>query len=62
MAFTIARYHYGVFFTLDFLMAMLVVFLVLLSAGHMLLAIPTIEKTFRSVQGLRRLYLGGRGG
>ncbi|NJE29808.1 prenyltransferase [Thermococcus sp. 18S1] len=32
VAFTIARYHYGVFFTVDFLMAMLVVFLVT-SAG-----------------------------
>ncbi|ASJ14867.1 UbiA family prenyltransferase [Thermococcus radiotolerans] len=32
IAFTIARYHYGVFFTVDFLVAMLVVFLVT-SAG-----------------------------
>ncbi|USS41352.1 UbiA family prenyltransferase [Thermococcus aggregans] len=32
VAFTIARYHYGVFFTMDFLIAMLVVFLVT-SAG-----------------------------
>ncbi|AFL95573.1 hypothetical protein CL1_1374 [Thermococcus cleftensis] len=32
VAFTIARYHYGVFFTADFLIAMLVVFLVT-SAG-----------------------------
>ncbi|ASA78264.1 prenyltransferase [Thermococcus sp. 5-4] len=32
VAFTIARYHYGVFFTVDFLIAMLVVFLVT-SAG-----------------------------